>query len=206
MKLKKLTRAFTLIELLVVITIIGILATWAVSVYTSQIQKARDSTRITSLTALKASVEQVYQDLSEYPHSDEFVLEVQTYLENFPKDPKHAQPCNNWGAWGVDCGFAYIVWDDDNGIQFGTYELSTAFENEWNLTARAEEDSWADDLRLEIWINTDTNASIVAEDAITVWVWVCTLAWAESNASSQLITINWNPTATVVNAASTECG
>ncbi|MDR1945201.1 MAG: type II secretion system GspH family protein, partial [Candidatus Peribacteria bacterium] len=37
--------AFTLIELLVVITIIGILAVGSVTVYTSQIQKARDSSR-----------------------------------------------------------------------------------------------------------------------------------------------------------------
>jgi len=50
---KQIIKAFTLIELMVVITIIGILATGAVSVYTSQIQKARDSNRITSLKALQ---------------------------------------------------------------------------------------------------------------------------------------------------------
>jgi prepilin-type N-terminal cleavage/methylation domain-containing protein len=42
----KSVKAFTLIELLVVITIIGILATGAVAIYTSQIQKARDTTRL----------------------------------------------------------------------------------------------------------------------------------------------------------------
>jgi prepilin-type N-terminal cleavage/methylation domain-containing protein len=47
-------KAFTLIELLVVITIIGILATGATAVYTSQIQKARDTTRINDIEALKA--------------------------------------------------------------------------------------------------------------------------------------------------------
>jgi prepilin-type N-terminal cleavage/methylation domain-containing protein len=46
-------KAFTLIELLVVITIIGILATGAVATYTSQIQKSRDSTRLTDLSALR---------------------------------------------------------------------------------------------------------------------------------------------------------
>jgi prepilin-type N-terminal cleavage/methylation domain-containing protein len=45
--------AFTLIELLVVITIIGILATGATAVYTSQIQKARDSVRITDIKSLQ---------------------------------------------------------------------------------------------------------------------------------------------------------
>jgi prepilin-type N-terminal cleavage/methylation domain-containing protein len=53
MRLQYNKKGFTLIELLVVITIIGILATGAVTVYTSQIQKARDTTRITSMNALK---------------------------------------------------------------------------------------------------------------------------------------------------------
>lgn len=65
--LNKSTRGFTLVELLVVITIIGILATGAVSVYTSQIQKARDTTRITDVEALKSGIEQAYQDTTSYP-------------------------------------------------------------------------------------------------------------------------------------------
>ncbi|MGB2110743.1 MAG: type IV pilin protein, partial [Patescibacteria group bacterium] len=40
MKLQSIKKGFTLIELLVVITIIGILATGATTVFTSQIQKA----------------------------------------------------------------------------------------------------------------------------------------------------------------------
>jgi general secretion pathway protein G len=58
---------FTLIELLVVITIIGILATGATTVYTSQIQKARDTTRINDVKALQSGIEQFYQDKAEYP-------------------------------------------------------------------------------------------------------------------------------------------
>jgi prepilin-type N-terminal cleavage/methylation domain-containing protein len=60
-------KGFTLIELLVVITIIGILATGAVSVFTSQIQKARDTTRINDTKALQGGIEQFYQDTSVYP-------------------------------------------------------------------------------------------------------------------------------------------
>jgi len=67
MKQQKTKLGFTLIELMVVITIIGILATGAVSVYTSQIQKARDSNRVTSIKTLQTAVEQSYSDLSEYP-------------------------------------------------------------------------------------------------------------------------------------------
>ena len=60
-------KGFTLIELLVVITIIGILATGATSVYTSQIQKARDTTRVSDVKALQSAIEQYYQDKSYYP-------------------------------------------------------------------------------------------------------------------------------------------
>lgn len=193
MKLQKLKSGFTLIELLVVITIIGILATGAVSVYTSQIQKARDSTRITSINALKSSVEQVYQDNSEYPYASTFITSVRLYMENFPSDPKHAQPCNN--SWGttVDCWFAYITSTDANGILYWTYELSTGFENTWNLTSRATKDSGTDVLRLEMWIDTNGNVTAVAGDGITPVVGACTLAWAQAAAWTDLVIINWNP-------------
>jgi general secretion pathway protein G len=62
MRLQYNKKGFTLIELLVVITIIGILATGATTVFTSQIQKARDTTRITDINALASAVEQSYQD------------------------------------------------------------------------------------------------------------------------------------------------
>jgi len=72
MKLQGKKLGFTLIELLVVITIIGILATGATTIYTAQIQKARDTTRINDVKALQSAIEQVYQDTSEYPHSNTF--------------------------------------------------------------------------------------------------------------------------------------
>lgn len=193
MKLKGIKSGFTLIELLVVITIIGILATGAVSIYTSQIQKARDSTRITSINALKSSVEQVYQDDSEYPLATTFITQVGIYMENFPTDPKHAQPCNNSWSGTVDCWYAYVTWPDSNGILYGTYELSTGFENTWNVTARAAADSGTDNLRLEIWIDTNGNVTAVAADAITATTWACTPAWALAGAGTALIVINWNP-------------
>jgi general secretion pathway protein G len=63
------TKGFTLIELLVVITIIGILAVGGTATYTAQIQKARDSNRLTDLEALRSGIEQFYQDFAEYPIS-----------------------------------------------------------------------------------------------------------------------------------------
>jgi len=195
MKLQSIKKGFTLIELLVVITIIGILATGAVGIYTSQIQKARDSTRITSLNALKGAVEQVYQDTFEYPHADSFATEVAPYLENMPADPKHAQPCNNTNG-AVDCGFAYVADDDSNGILFGSFELSTAFENQGNVTSKAEDgDSGDDDARLEIGSLTNTNDTAVAADAIAPGTWACNLAWSAYTSDSgwSIVIINGNP-------------
>ena len=210
MKMKNAIKGFTLIELLVVITIIGILATGAVTVYTSQIQKARDTTRLSDVKALQSWIEQVYQDGSEYPFSNTFFSQVSVYVEKLPKDPKHAQPCNDWWitTQAVDCGYSYVVWPDNNWILYWEYEVSTGFENKWNVTKKAAKDWWwtgKEKARFEVWIDTANNNS-----AITSW-WIttaqagaCTLAWAVPTwaaATTTLITINWNPV-----TAGKECG
>lgn len=159
-------KGFTLIELLVVITIIGILATGAVTVFTSQIQKARDTTRISDLKSLQTAVEQAYQDEAAYPTavntwSLSFVVSTQAYIELIPEDPKNNQDCNNtlpttWTAspdW-VRCAYAYAV-ADDSGIANGKYELSTAFEAAGSIKSKADDtvDNWGDLLRFELGID-----------------------------------------------------
>ena len=208
MKIQSMKKGFTLIELLVVITIIGILATGATTVFTSQIQKARDTTRITDINAVKSAVEQVYQDNSEYPHSNQFVqwsatiTGVDSYMETLPKDPKHGQPCNDGGtaANGQDCGYAYITGPDTNGIDFGEYELSTAFENEGNVLKKASLDNggWVGELtRFEIGLDIANNVTAVAPAAITPAIWACLLGGTASvNVNGlELLVINGNPTA-----------
>ena len=191
--LQTMKKGFTLIELLVVITIIGILATGAVTTFTSQMQKARDTTRITDINAMKSAVEQVYQDTGEYPHTDEFFSDVSVYMERLPSDPKHAQPCNS-GATAVECAYAYITGPDDNGILYGEYELSTAFENSGNRWSRAEGDSGNDDERLEQWLDVGNNSSSVAADAITtVNAWACVVGWGAAGDGTTTIVINGNP-------------
>ena len=172
--MKFITKAgFTLIELLVVITIIGILATGATTVYTSQIQKARDSNRITSIADLKLAVEQVYADESEYPYSSSFAsgaadeITVGTFMELVPNDPKTGQACNG----GTPCDYLYIVWQDSNFINFAKYELSTAFENDANRIKKAASasDGGTDPLRYEVGIDVDGNitshGSAITSDA-----------------------------------------
>ena len=205
MKIQSIKSGFTLIELLVVITIIGILATGATTVFTSQIQKARDTTRITDLNAVKSAVEQVYQDNSEYPHSDQFVhgsatiTGVDSYMETLPKDPKHGQPCNDGGtaANAQDCGYAYVTGVDSNGIDYGEYELSTAFENEGNVLKKASLDNGGligELTRFEIGLDIATTSPAVAAAGITPHIGACTLACAAAAAWTDLIVLNGNPT------------
>lgn len=149
-------KGFTLIELLVVITIIGILATGATTTYTSQIQKARDTTRINDIKAMQGAVEQVYQDTGEYPHPNQFntggTVNVSTYLPKLPRDPKNGQTCNNTGKSGgtlEPCVYVYAVGPDDNAINYGAYVLSTAFESKWKVESDATRDGWPIKFRWE---------------------------------------------------------
>lgn len=186
-------KGFTLIELLVVITIIGILATGAVSVYTSQIQKARDTTRINDVKALQSGIEQVYQDGGEYPSAQNFASTVTTYVPRLPSDPKHTQSCNNWWSWSVACSYAYVAWNDNNGITLGEYELSTAFENAGNVTNRAADDNGDDDLRFEAGLDVWSNTTTVAGWAVTEWDGACVVGWGAASNAGDLIVINGNP-------------
>lgn len=159
-------KAFTLIELLVVITIIGILATWAVSVYTSQIQKARDTTRINDVTALKSWIEQTYQDSGEYPAKWAAFSWVAVYTPKIPKDPKTWQTSAN-----TSFDYAYNVNADWNSVANQEFEISTGFENAWTTTSKAWWDGGNDANRLELWIDVWTNnTQLNWKQALTSWV------------------------------------
>ena len=175
MTLKNWNRGFTLIELFVVITIIGILATGATATYTSQIQKARDTTRINDVKALQSGVEQSYQDISEYPKGSTLQTELVKYLGKIPADSKYGQPCND-GATAVnapDCGYAYKAASDNNSIAYGEYELSTGFENLGNVQKKAATDWWGtaggELVRYEVGVDISDTAKVttVAKDSIT---------------------------------------
>ncbi len=190
MKLQRTKLGFTLIELLVVITIIGILATGATSVYTSQIQKARDSTRITDIKAVQSGVEQEYQDAWEYPDATTF-SNVEAYVPKMPQDPKSG----NASANSV-FDYLYNVSDDSNSIPAQEYEVSTHFEQSGSISWKAATDWWNDPVRLEIWINvTDTDhntvVSLAAWLAATVVLYDCVNAtwteWACAAASPMVI-------------------
>ncbi len=193
-------KGFTLIELLVVITIIGILATGATSVYTSQIQKARDATRVSDLNALKSWLEQVYQDKWAYPNSwiqstnlTSF-LETKIYTPKLPIDPKSWQRSST-----SNFEYAYWVAADSNWIYWQIYEISWHFENTWNTKEKSWKDWWNNDIRLEQGISINTIwTQVFVTASIPSWVWtrsipsVCiprvTWSWTEAQSLAACLT------------------
>jgi len=162
--INSLKKGFTLIELLVVITIIGILATGAVTTFTSQIQKARDTTRISDIKALESWIQQFYQDTSVYPTwgrdwtgNGTNGVTVTAYVPTLAEDPKHDQTCN-----ASRCGYIYGVSTDVIGITAGAFEVSTAFENAANKAWKADNtsDNGDDADRLEVLTGTDSTNPI----------------------------------------------
>jgi len=150
--LQSIKKGFTLIELLVVITIIGILATGATTIYTSQIQKARDTTRVSDMKALQGGIEQAYQDNTQYPGLGVALdAAIDPYIPRLPSDPKS-------GIAGTSAfDYLYNASQDTNNIPFQEYEVSTTFEQQGNLDTKADNtaDSGSDDERLELGINVD---------------------------------------------------
>lgn len=142
------TKGFTLIELLVVITIIGILAVGGTTAYTSNIQKARDTSRINDVKSIQGSLEQVFSDLAVYPDVKRFnrsttkcTTEDTTdisldcivstgYMTSLPKDSKSGQSGN-----GSPLDYTYNVGPKDSVVQ-QTYEVSTGLENAGNLASK----------------------------------------------------------------------
>jgi len=170
MKLQKRKWAFTLIELLVVITIMGILATGAVNVFTTQLQKARDSTRISDLNALRNAVEQFYQDKANYPLKNvDFPTKadgIGNYIQTMPSDPR------SWTSSDASIfEYLYNISPDRNTIPRQEYELSIHFENDGNIDNRADDsqDNWNDPNRLEVWIDvSDTDNSSAGQTKQTL--------------------------------------
>ena len=115
-------------------------------IYSSQLDKARDSVRITNIMNLRSAIEQSYQDNGEYPVQENFTEQLSPYIVSIPKDPSGNIEINT-------CKFGYIyeVWADDNGIENQIYKLSTCLESGSNKD-KAQNDRGNDELRYEVWI------------------------------------------------------
>ena len=151
-------KGFTLIELLVVITIIGILATGWVTVFTSQLERARDSTRITDIAQLQGAIEQYNSDSGRYPssmvNSATLRWDLEIYLPGlFPQDPRHHISACRQESWTsrIRCRYMYGT-SNASSID---YEVSTRFESAANVRNMADNDNDGgnDDDSYETWIN-----------------------------------------------------
>ncbi len=154
---------FTLIELLVVITIIGILATGAVSVFTTQLQWARDSTRISDIKTMETALHQLFSDNSEYPtawtsanYPNWFTWAIKPFISKSLRDPKSWKSIC-WADSKSDhaCQWTYWTQDDTFWLTNARFRLAVYFEKETNYKQKAwkwkDWDGWTDDNTYEIY-------------------------------------------------------
>ncbi len=159
LKNKYIKKAFTLIELLVVITIIWILATGGIAVFTKQLQAARDSTRIKDIKLLETATTLYFSDKDEFPKPSSFTWDVESYMSKQVQDPKPKKPVcwgNNWtdDSHDYQCGWIYIRADDEYWLENAAFKLAVFFEKEENFSDKAKNnwekwDGWSEDSMYE---------------------------------------------------------
>lgn len=86
MNLKRKSRGFTIIELMVVLSIIMILVSIAVPIYTQSILRAKEAVLRQDLFALRSVIDQYTMDKGKAPQSLEDLIQA-GYLKEIPKDP-----------------------------------------------------------------------------------------------------------------------
>ena len=87
-------RGFTLIELMIVMSLIVILASIALAVYTNSVTRAKESVLKEDLFRLRDGIDQYYADKGKYPATlDDLVSEK--YLRALPVDP-FTQSADTW--------------------------------------------------------------------------------------------------------------
>ncbi len=142
MKLNK-KLGFTLIELLVVITIIGILSTGAVSVFTTQLQGARDATRISDMKIMESALHQLFNDNWKYPDNNAMTGAITPFISKTLKDPKAwASVCWKWTTSNQACQWQYWTQDDTFNLPNGRFKLAVFFEKETNFKNKANTTDW----------------------------------------------------------------
>ena len=83
---KKRRRGFTFVELMVVITIIVILISMAIPIYTRSIIRAKESVLYNNLTTLRTVIDHYSYDKQKAPQSLQDLV-TEGYLQKIPMDP-----------------------------------------------------------------------------------------------------------------------
>jgi general secretion pathway protein G len=77
---------FTLIELMIVMSLIVILASIGLAIYTNSVTRAKESVLKEDLFRMRDAIDQFYSDKGEYPTSLQDLVS-QKYLRSIPVDP-----------------------------------------------------------------------------------------------------------------------
>jgi general secretion pathway protein G len=77
---------FTLIELMIVMSLIVILASIGLAIYTNSVTRAKESVLKEDLFRMRDAIDQYYSDKGEYPTSLQDLVS-QKYLRSVPVDP-----------------------------------------------------------------------------------------------------------------------
>ncbi len=111
------SKGFTLVELLVVITILAILMTIGIAVYSGVQKNARDVRRKTDLRSIKVALELYYQTNGKYPNRDwVYSTTAQPWIpeltsdymsQGVPTDPFNS---GNGGPWTGTTNYRYAYW------------------------------------------------------------------------------------------------
>lgn len=144
-------KGFTLIELLVSLTIIGVLAFGASTLYQGSQRKARDAGRENDIVTIRKAVEMSYGDFSLYPKPSEINTSLVSngYIPVLPIDPKA-------GSEGKNTMYNYVYaasFGQSTRVTGSEFEVSAAFEHNGNDDTEMD-DSGNDIARWEIGINT----------------------------------------------------
>jgi len=171
--------AFTLIELLVVITIIGILATTWVSIFTKQLQWSRDSTRINDLKLLESASVQYFSDNDVYPEATTFTWLITEYVSKKVVDPRAWNTvCWNYSG-STDghnhvCHWHYIRFNDAYGLPNAAFKMGIYFEKQENYNQLAKgnwskTDWWNNNSMYELYAGAWSQTGVIADSDTIIY-------------------------------------
>jgi general secretion pathway protein G len=79
-------RGFTLIEVLIVVTLLVVLASVGMPIYTNAVRRSQEATLKEDLFRMRDAIDQYYADKTKYPQSLQDLV-TDGYLREIPKDP-----------------------------------------------------------------------------------------------------------------------
>jgi len=163
MKRLKNILAFTSIELLIVINILWMLAIWTTSIYTNQLEKAKDSTRVKDINNIRTWIVSLYSSLARYPwestslnptcdtnaddsNSNLNCIVINNFIPSLPKDKK-SWTSANWSPLDYLYNFGYTkFWGS-----WSVYEISCWIESSLSKDMASAWDNWTDNNRVEVY-------------------------------------------------------